>query len=93
MKMLSVAVDEKFASAIDNCIKATGAYSSRSEFMKDSLRKNLEQAERLEWRKRFEEDTEKLAALARKRGYKGGFPSQEQRDKWAVEYLKEKGLM
>ena len=92
--MLSVAVDDKFAKAIDDTIKCSGAYSSRSEFMKDSMRRNLEQANKLsEGTKRMREDIRKLSELAKKRGYKGGLISREEKDQIAEEYLKEKGFM
>lgn len=91
--MLSVAVDEKFARAIDSAIKITGAYASRSEFMKDSMRKNLEQTNKLEEdMKRIREETRKLAELARKRGYKGGLLSREEKDQLAMEFIRKNNL-
>jgi len=92
--MLSVAVDDKFAMAIDDVIKLSGTYSSRSEFMKDSLRKNIEQTNKFsEDIKRGRESTRKLAALAKSRGFTGRMPTQRERDKVALEYLKENGLI
>jgi Arc/MetJ-type ribon-helix-helix transcriptional regulator len=56
MKMLSVGVEDKFASIIDEFIAKSGRYSSRSEFLKDSIRRNLdEQTKSEEWRKKFME--------------------------------------
>lgn len=39
--MLSVEVHDSFAKLIDNAVRKSGLYSSRSEFLKDSIRKNL----------------------------------------------------
>jgi len=92
--MLSVEVDDRLAKAIDNVVAVSGAYSSRSEFLKDSIRKNLaESMEMSEWMKDFRESTKKLAAVARSRGYKGGLLSRKEKDKIAKEYLKEKGFI
>ena len=91
--MLSVEVRESCAKAIDAVVACSGLYSSRSEFLKDSIRKNLaETAQMSESLKSIRRGAIKLAAEARKRGYKGGFPSREERDKLAREYMKEKGI-
>jgi len=91
--MLSVEVDDRLAKAIDNVVAISGAYSSRSEFLKDSIRKNLaETREMSEWMKNFRESTKKLAALARSRGYKGGLLTRKEKDKIAGEFIKERGL-
>jgi len=91
--MLSVEVDDRLAKAIDNVVAISGAYSSRSEFLKDSIRKNLaETREMSEWMKNFRESTKTLAALARSRGYKGGLLTRKEKDKIAGEFIKERGL-
>lgn len=91
MKMLSVAVEEACAKAIDRVIEKSGLYSSRSEFLKDSIRKNLAETIELdEDLKKIREETAKLALKAKQRGYKGGLLSDKERDKIAREFVKEK---
>ncbi|MEW6295001.1 MAG: ribbon-helix-helix domain-containing protein [Candidatus Diapherotrites archaeon] len=93
MKMLSVAVDEALAKTIDEFIDHSKLYSSRSEFLKDAIRKNLSTGMELnEDLKKIREGAERLAAKARQRGYKGGLPTQKERDKFAREFMKEKGI-
>jgi len=91
--MLSVAVDESFASAIDRMISSSGVYSSRSEFLKDSMRKNL--AEMMvvsEDLRKIRESAEKLFKKARARGYKGGLLTRKEKEKIAREFVKKNGL-
>jgi len=93
MKMLSVAVDEALAMKIDEFINYSRLYSSRSEFLKDAIRKNLSTGLELsEDLKKIREGAEKLAAKARERGYKGGFPSIKEREKIARKFIKEHNL-
>ncbi len=93
MKMLTVEVDEKYAKAIDKAIAKTKMYSSRSEFLKDSIRKNFrEMLLTDEDFRRMHEETEKLAKVAKERGYKGGLLTRREKHKIAKEYLKENGL-
>lgn len=93
MKMLSVAVDEKLAKAVDELIDCSRLYSSRSEFLKDSIRKNLESSLELsEDLKKIREGAEKLAIKARKKGYKGGLLTVKEREKIAREFIKEHNL-
>jgi len=93
MKMLTVEVDEKYAKAIDKAIAKTRMYSSRSEFLKDSIRKNyIEMLKTDEDFRRIDEAAEKLAKIAKERGYKGGLLTRREKHKIAREFLKEKGL-
>ncbi len=93
MKMLSVAVEDDFAKAIDKTIKYSGLYSSRSEFLKDSIRKNLASTMEIsENLKGFREETKKLARLAKQRGYKGGLLTRKEKEKIALEFIKKYGL-
>jgi Arc/MetJ-type ribon-helix-helix transcriptional regulator len=90
MKMLSVGVEDKFASIIDEFIAKSGRYSSRSEFLKDSIRKNLDkQIESEEWRKSFMEGVLKLRKNAYANGYDGSLLTQKERAKIADEWIKE----
>ena len=70
MKTLTAVVDDSFIEKIDGVIKKTKLYSSRSEFLKDSIRKNL--IELIE----FDSDLElirtaskKLATKAKNKGW------------------------
>jgi len=90
MKMLSVGVEDKFASIIDEFIAKSGRYSSRSEFLKDSIRKNLDkQIESEGWRKSFMEGILELRKKAYARGYDGSLLTREERVKIADEWIKE----
>jgi Arc/MetJ-type ribon-helix-helix transcriptional regulator len=91
--MLSVEVQDSCVKAIDAVVASSGLYSSRSEFLKDSIRKNLAETTQMsDSLKSIRRGAEKLAAEARKRGYKGGLPTREERDKLAREYMKELGI-
>lgn len=90
MKMLSFSVEDKFASIIDEFIAKSGRYSSRSEFLKDSIRKNLDkQIESEEWRKSFMEGILELRKKAYANGYDGSLLTQKERAKIADEWIKE----
>lgn len=92
MKMLSVQVDDKFVQLIDEVVKLSGLYSSRSEFLKDALRKNVAQMqEMLESRKAMRESAKRLGEKARATGWNGELPTRKERIKIADEFMKKKG--
>ncbi|MDD5148156.1 MAG: ribbon-helix-helix domain-containing protein [Candidatus ainarchaeum sp.] len=91
--MLTVEIHENYAKAIDELIKKSGMYSSRSEFLKDAIRKNYE--ELIKFDKGLSEIHElgkKIGADARAKGYNGGLLTKEERTKIALEYAKERGI-
>lgn len=91
MKMLSVAVEEEYAKRIDELISLSGFYSSRSEFLKDSIRKNL--VEILKFNKDIRNihlESEKLALKAREKGFTGVKLSAREREKIAKKFIKQK---
>ena len=93
MKMLSVGFEDKFALMIDEFISRSGRYSSRSEFSKDSIRKNLdEQMQSEEWRRKFMEGILEMRKKAYANGYDGRLPTREERAKIADEYFAKKGI-
>ncbi|MFH1588876.1 MAG: ribbon-helix-helix domain-containing protein [Candidatus Diapherotrites archaeon] len=88
-KMLSFEVSDAFAEAIDAVVRTSGIYSSRSEFLKDSVRKNVEQAKKTsEFIKKLRASSLELAKKAKSRGWDGKMASYEQKDKWAKEWVK-----
>ncbi len=90
-KMLSVEVDDSYAKTIDKIIASSKMYSSRSEFLKDSIRKNLQEMTTLSSSlKKIRVESEKLASKATQRGFKGKMPTILQMEKIAKEFLKEK---
>ncbi len=94
MKMLSVAIDKDYVKVIDKLISSSGLYSSRSEFMKDAIRKNLVELIKLnENLKKIDMESKKLGEKARKRGYKGDLLSKKEREKLARAFAKEKGFI
>lgn len=93
MKMLTVAIDESYAKAIDSAIASSKAYSSRSEFLKDAIRKNL--SEMLKFNvdlRKIHEESEKLAMKARARGFSSRKISVEERERIAREFAREKKI-
>jgi Arc/MetJ-type ribon-helix-helix transcriptional regulator len=93
MKMLSVQVEDAFAKEIDAIIAESGQYSSRSEFMKDAIRKNMEKMrESAAYRKKVREAFRRLAQKARDRGWDGQMPTQEERDKIAEEFVRKNNI-
>ncbi len=89
MAMATFEIEDKFMNEIDKLIKKTGQYKTRSEFFKDSVRMRFTAIEEIEWRKKFREETDKMSKEAYAKGYKGGFITPKQRDKYAREYIKE----
>ncbi len=91
--MVSFEVEETFLRAVDAFIVSSGKYSSRSEFLKDSARRNMEwQLEVDANMKKFLKGIKKLRKQAYANGYDGHMPTREERAKIADEYLKEKGI-
>lgn len=91
--MLTVEVEDSFAERIDEVISSTKIYSSRSEFLKDSIRKNISEILKFnEGLKKIHLATKKIAFKAKKRGFSGKLPSLKERGKLAKEFLKQKGL-
>ena len=85
--MVSCAVEDSFLRKIDNYVKKSGMYTSRSEFLKDSMRKNLvNMSDTEKWMKDFAKES-----IAR--GYRGGFPTREERAQIATDHLLEKGII
>ncbi len=90
--MLSVQVEDKMAAEVDELIAHAGIYSSRSEFLKDAIRKNLrELLEHIAYKKKVKKAFQGLAKKALARGWNGELPTREERAKIADEYVKEKG--
>ena len=91
--MLSVEVNDSLVRIIDNAVKKSGFYSSRSEFLKDAIRKNLLETLMLDkdFRK-VHEAAEELRKKAYARGYDGRMPTKAERNKIAREFIKERNL-
>jgi len=92
MAMLSFELDDKFLKDIDSFIKRTGRYSSRSEFLKESVRSNYEKMSEQEWKTKFRDETEKMLKLAYLRGYNGETLSKERLDEIGSKFIKKKGI-
>ena len=91
--MLTVEVDDKYAKAIDSVIAKSRMYSSRSEFLKDAIRKNLaETAELDEGLRKIREGAIELGRLARSRGWDGSLLTREEKEAVFRKYIKEKGI-
>jgi len=84
MKMLSVAVDERLAKSIDSAIASSGLYSSRSEFLKDAIRKNLSKL--VEQDEDLKAIRESVARLRKKAVYRP--MTQAERDALAEDFMK-----
>jgi Arc/MetJ-type ribon-helix-helix transcriptional regulator len=87
--MISFEVSDAFAEAIDAFISYSGIYSSRSEFLKDSVRKNLEETKKTsEFIQELRKSSIELAKKAKAKGWDGKMLSKEERDKLAWEFIK-----
>ena len=84
--MVSFEVEDGLLKAIDAHIKSRGFYSSRSEFFKDSVRRNLEEREK--WLRDFRASALELRKIAISRGMPTTPVTQEERDAFAKEYMK-----
>ncbi|MEK6821461.1 MAG: ribbon-helix-helix domain-containing protein [archaeon] len=94
MKMLSVEVDDKLASELDEVIRETGFYSSRSEFLKDAIRKGIASVlEDFAYRKKVRAAFRKLATEAKAKGWDGRMPTREERDQIARDFIAENGII
>lgn len=92
-KMLTVEVDDEFAKQIDSVISSSKLYSSRSEFLKDSMRKNLsEMLGMSESLKKLRASTEELYRKVKARGGPRKI-SRKERDELAMQFAREKGLI
>jgi len=92
-KMLSVQVEDSLAKTIDRAIQASGLYSSRSEFLKDAIRKNLfEVSMARESFREIHEGFEELRKLAKSRGYDGKMPTKAERKAIAREFVKKHNI-
>ena len=91
--MLTVEIHENYAKAIDELIKKSGMYSSRSEFIKDAIRKNYEELIKFDkGLSEIHEGAKELGKKARANGYKGGLLTKEEKNKIALEYAKKRGI-
>lgn len=94
MRTLTTAVKDGYIELLDEAIKNSRMYTSRSEFLKDAVREKLEKLIK------FNEETadiragaRKLAALAKARGWDGSMITREEKEKAAQELLKKKGFI
>lgn len=93
MKMLSVQVEDSFVKYIDSVVASSHLYSSRSEFLKDSMRKNISEILRMSDNlKKIREETRKLALKAKERGYDGTLLTRKEKDKIARAYVKKNNI-
>jgi len=90
MKMLSVEVNDSLVKTIDDAVKRSGLYSSRSEFLKDAIRKNLlETLMQQEGFAEFHAKCEKMRAELKAQGIVPMQLSRQERAEIADKYLKE----
>jgi Arc/MetJ-type ribon-helix-helix transcriptional regulator len=93
MKMLSVQVEDQLAAEVDRVIEESGFYSSRSEFLKDSIRRLIDEVrEHAAYRKKVREAFRELARKAKARGWDGKMPTREEREKIADEYVRKNNI-
>ena len=90
--MVSFEIDDKFLTSIDKLLEKSRKYTSRSELIKESLRKNYKDLDSEEWKKKFREEVEKMREIAYARGYKGGFLTMEEKTKIADTYVKKQNI-
>gem|GEM_PF-1138795 len=89
-RMVSVELEDGFLSQVDEVVRRSGRFSSRSEFFKDSLRKNL--ADEMDFLSRFGQFKKGITALRKKaysNGYAGSLLSRSEKERIANEWVKE----
>ena len=94
MGTLTTVVDDKFIKLIDSVIFESKQYSSRSEFLKDSVRKNLDKVIQ------FNNELRELKLISRKfalkaiaNGWDGSLITREQKEASAQKLLRQQGLI
>lgn len=93
MRMVSVAVEDILVEKIDSVVRVSGLYSSRSEFLKDSIRLNLARASLLDSELEvFRKKTKEFRELVRSRVGEPKFPTRKEKVKIAREYFARKGI-
>lgn len=90
MKQYALTIDPKLMKKVDEIVKKEGLYHSRNDFVRDALRAKVLA---LEWRLNFRADVKKMRETALARGWNGKMPTKEERNKIAIEFLKEKRLI
>jgi len=88
--MLSVLVEDSLVKMVDDFVSSSGLYSSRSEFLKDSIRNNLKEKDA--WRKDFMKSIEEIRKKARAHGWNGKPLSRKERERGVLQYVKENGI-
>jgi Arc/MetJ-type ribon-helix-helix transcriptional regulator len=89
-KMVSFEVEPGLLKAIDSCVKASGFYSSRSEFFKDSARVNLLRVKSMSGEVvEFDKGVDELRRKARSRGWSPSKYTAGQREEIVKEFLRE----
>jgi Arc/MetJ-type ribon-helix-helix transcriptional regulator len=92
VKMISFQVEDVLAKDIER-ILSLGVFSSKSEFIKDAIRKSIEkQKETDKWRNDFDKSIKKIRENALAKGWNGKLPTREERAKIADEWLEERGM-
>ena len=90
MRMVSVAVEDILVEKIDSVVRVSGLYSSRSEFLKDSIRLNLARASLLDSELEvFRKKTKEFREIVRSKVGEPKFLTSEEKTKIAKEWLKE----
>ncbi|MCX6803514.1 MAG: ribbon-helix-helix domain-containing protein [Candidatus Diapherotrites archaeon] len=92
MTMISVDLKEPFLKDLNAFIKKSGQYTSRSEFIKEAIRKNMQEAESKEWRKRFHKAVEEMREKAYANGFDGKLLTREERARIADKFIKENNI-
>ncbi|MBI2530399.1 MAG: ribbon-helix-helix protein, CopG family [Candidatus Diapherotrites archaeon] len=88
MRQYVMNVEPALIKEVDEIIRKEKLYSSRNEFIRDAVRSKVMGFRVLKMRRLAKEIREN----AIKKGWNGEFPSQEERDKFVRDFLKEKGL-
>ena len=87
-KLVNLRMNAKLISAVDSAVKL-GFYDNRGELIKEAVREKLDS---LEYKMRLKEGARKLAKIAVEKGWDGRMPTKAERDKIAMDFLKEKGF-
>ncbi|MBI5884606.1 ribbon-helix-helix protein, CopG family [archaeon] len=90
LKQYAITIDPKLMKKVDEAVKKDGLYHSRNDFVRDAIRAKLVD---LEWKLGFRASVKKMREKALGRGWDGKLLTKEEKDKIALDYMKELGFI
>jgi len=89
MVQLPLRIEKSIIDSIDEIVRSSSDYRSRSDYIRKRLHKDVEKDRMM---KMLDQTAKEIAMIIIKRGAKPGLMTREEKIKIADEFLKEKGL-